>query len=108
MMESTSGVQGVKELNESGTPVEYLEGDGDNTLIARLKSDLNISMKKRFDRNHIVKNIGKSMFALQEKKLSKSVIMHIQKCLKYIFAKKSGKQSWHGREFESTYPPSIW
>lgn len=69
MMESTSGVQGVKELNESGTPVEYLEGDGDNTLIARLKSDLNISMKKRFDRNHIVKNIGKSMFALQEKNL---------------------------------------
>lgn len=92
MMESTSGVQGVKELNESGTPVEYLEGDGDNTLIARLKSDLNISMKKRFDRNHIVKNIGKSMFALQEKKLSKSVIMHIQKCLKYIFAKNQGNR----------------
>lgn len=68
----------VKELNDSGTPVKYLEGDGDNTLIARLRSDLN--MKKRFDRNHIVKNIGKSMFALQEKKLSKSVIMHIQKC----------------------------
>lgn len=84
MMESTSRVLGVKELNESGTPVEYLEGDGDNTLIARLKSDLNISMKKRFDRNHIVKNIGKSMFALQERKLSKSLIMHIQKCLKYI------------------------
>lgn len=92
MMESTSGVLGVKELNESGTPVEYLEGDGDNTLIARLKSDLNISMKKRFDRNHIVKNIGKSMFALQERKLSKSVIMHIQKCLKYIFAKNQGNR----------------
>lgn len=53
MMESTSGVLGDKELNESGTPVEYLEGDGDNTLIARLKSDLNISMKKRFDTNHV-------------------------------------------------------
>lgn len=79
-VESTSGDQGVKELNDSGTPVKYLEGDGENTLIARLKSDLNISMKKRFDRNHIVKNIGKSMFALQEKQLSKSVIMHIQKC----------------------------
>lgn len=47
-------------------------------------------MKKRFDRNHIVKNIGKSMFALQERKLSKSVIMHIQKCLKYMFAKNQG------------------
>lgn len=61
MMESTSGVQGVKELNESGTPVKYLEGDGDNTLIARLRSDLNM-------KSHC-QNIGKSMFALQEKKL---------------------------------------
>ena len=89
-MESASGIQGVKELNDSGVSVEYLEGDGDNTLIARLKSDLNMAMKKRFDRNHIVKNVGKSMFALQEKKLSKTVIMHIQKCLKYAFAKNQG------------------
>lgn len=27
LMESASGVSGVKELNESGTPVEILEGD---------------------------------------------------------------------------------
>lgn len=32
------------------------------------------------------------MFALQEKKLRKSVIMHIQKCLKYIFAKNQGNR----------------
>lgn len=32
------------------------------------------------------------MFALQERKLSKSVIMHIQKCLKYIFAKNQGNR----------------
>lgn len=64
MMESISGVLGVKELNESGIFVEYLEGDGDNIFIVRFKSDLNIFMKKRFDRNYIVKNIGKSMFVL--------------------------------------------
>lgn len=68
MMESTSGVQGVKEVNESGTPVEYLEGGRDNTLIARLKSDLNISMKKDLTEITLSKNIGKSMFALQKKK----------------------------------------
>lgn len=65
MMESTSGVQGVKELNESGTPVKYLEGDGDNTLIARLRSDLN--MKKRFDRNHIVKTLVKACLPCKKK-----------------------------------------
>lgn len=65
MMESTSGVLGVKELNESGTPVKYLEGDGDNTLIARLRSDLN--MKKRFDRNHIVKTLVKACLPCKKK-----------------------------------------
>lgn len=62
LMESASGVSGVKELNESGTPVEILEGDGDNTLISRLKSELGINMKKRLYKNHIVKNIGKQLY----------------------------------------------
>lgn len=66
-VESTSGDQGVKELNESGTPVKYLEGDGDNTLIARLRSDLN--MKKRFDRNHIVKTLVKACLRCKKKNL---------------------------------------
>lgn len=95
-MESTSGVQGVKELQHENTPVEYLEGDGDNTLIARLKTDLNINMKKRFDRNHIVKNVGKSLYSLKNEKgvkLSKTVICHIEKCLKYAFATNQGNPS---------------
>lgn len=57
-MESASGVSGVKELNESGTPVEILKVDEDNTLISWLKRELCINMKKRLDKNHIVKNIG--------------------------------------------------
>eukprot|EP00105_Crassostrea_gigas_P044429 XP_019928577.1 PREDICTED: uncharacterized protein LOC109620466 [Crassostrea gigas] len=58
-MESSTGLKGVKELIDEGTPVEYIEGDGDNTLITRLRSELNLEMKKRFDKNHVVKNIGK-------------------------------------------------
>ncbi|XP_053389209.1 uncharacterized protein LOC123543364 isoform X2 [Mercenaria mercenaria] len=95
LMESTSGEQGVKELMKEGTPIEYLEGDGDTTLIARLRNNLNINMKKRFDRNHIVKNIGKNLYALQASKgtkLSRNVILHIQKCLKYAFAKNAGNK----------------
>ena len=30
LMESVSGEKGIKELIEEGTPVEILEGDGDN------------------------------------------------------------------------------
>lgn len=54
-MEATGGLKGVRELFDKGTPIEYLEGDGNNTLIARIKNELNISMKKRFDNNHAVK-----------------------------------------------------
>lgn len=93
LMESASGVLGVKQLSDEGTPVEYLEGDGDNTMISRIRNDLNLTMKKRFDRNHIVKNIGKHLYALHAEKgikLSKNVILHIQKCLKYAFARNQG------------------
>lgn len=95
-MEATSGVQGIQDLLQAGIQVEYLEGDGANTLIAKLKKDLNINMKKRFDRNHIVKNVGKSLWALhydKTVKLSKNVITHIEKCLKYTFAKNQGDKA---------------
>lgn len=93
-MESSSGVKGVRELKERGTPIEIIEGDGDNTLITHLKSDLNISVKKRFDRNHVVKNIGTTLYGIhhnKNKKLTKSTITHLQKCLKYCFATNQGK-----------------
>ena len=37
LMECESGVQGIKELAEEGTPVEILEGDRDTTTLAYVK-----------------------------------------------------------------------
>lgn len=59
---------GVKELAAKGTPIEGIEGDSDNTVIARIKTELNISLKKKFDKNHVLKNIGKSLYALHAEK----------------------------------------
>lgn len=39
-----------------------------------------------------MKNIGKCLFSLKGKKLSKTVIMHIQKCVKYAFSKNQGNK----------------
>ncbi|XP_053400902.1 uncharacterized protein LOC128557554 isoform X2 [Mercenaria mercenaria] len=90
-MEAASGLKGVRELFSEGTPIEYLEGDGDNTLIARLKSDLNISLKKRFDKNHVVKNVTGTLYKMKSAlKLSDNVISHIKKCLSYAFSKNQG------------------
>lgn len=64
-MECKSGVQGSKELSDEGTPVEVLEENGDTTMLAHIKTDLNRTLKKRYDRNHIVKNIGKKLYAVK-------------------------------------------
>ena len=53
-MKSASAILGVKDLKESGTPVEIIEGDEDNTTISRLRSEL-----VRCVKIHVVKTIGK-------------------------------------------------
>lgn len=37
---------GYKELIDSGTPMDILEGDEENTMISRINSELGITMKK--------------------------------------------------------------
>lgn len=46
LMESTGELMGVKELATQGTPKKCIEGNDDNTLIACIKYELNISLKK--------------------------------------------------------------
>jgi len=92
MMESVSGEQGLDELTSDGIPVEYIIGDGDSTMMARVRNKYP-NLKKRFDKNHVVKNIGKSLYSLQasrKNKLSKTTVQHILKCLKYALAKNQG------------------
>lgn len=56
-MKRTVGLQAVKEMTVQGTPVQILDGDGDNSLIARAKNQLGISLTKNLDINHPVKNL---------------------------------------------------
>lgn len=70
-----------------------IEGDGDNTLIARLKSQCGLSVVKRLDKNHCVKNIIKTLYDLRNSKvvkISNQIIQHLSKCIKYIFSKNQG------------------
>ena len=94
MMESEAGLQAVKEMAAQGTPIEIIEGDGDNTLISLAKNQLGISLTKKYDKNHVIKNIVKTFYDLknQKVKISNQVINHLTKCLKYIFAKNKGNE----------------
>ena len=92
-MEATAGIQAIKELISEDTPVEVVEGDGDNTVISRIQNELGVKLKKKLDRNHCVKNIVKHLYELRnskDAKISNQVIQHLSKCVKYIFAKNHG------------------
>lgn len=91
-MESEAGLQAVQEMANQCTPVQIIEGDGDNTLIARAKNQLGVSLTKKLDRNHCVKNIVKTFYDLrnQKVKISNQVISYLTKCLKYVFSKNQG------------------
>lgn len=39
-MEPTAGIQAIKEMISEDTPEEVEEGDGDNTVISRIQTDL--------------------------------------------------------------------
>ena len=45
-MESEAGLKAIKEMIQHGTPVEIIEGDGDNTLVARLEKNMGLTVKK--------------------------------------------------------------
>ncbi|XP_060555893.1 uncharacterized protein LOC132716601 [Ruditapes philippinarum] len=58
-----------------------------------LKSKHNISLKKKYDKNHMIKNLGKSFYGLQNEKgikISKITISHLQKCVSYALSKNCG------------------
>lgn len=66
-------------------------------MISRLKSQLGtcINMKKRLDKNYVVKSIGKQLYCLYNEKrvkISEKVINHLQKFLRLIFTKSQGNK----------------
>lgn len=46
-MESEAGLQAIKDMIQQGTPVGIIEGDGDNTLVARLERSMGLTVKKK-------------------------------------------------------------
>lgn len=48
------------------TGLQQKKGDGHTTMLAHIQTHLNSTLKKRYDRNHNVKNIGKNMYAVKK------------------------------------------
>ena len=65
-METASAILGVTDLKESGTPVEIIEADEDNTTISRLRSEHGVCVKTMLSRTLANSNIVYSMIKLSK------------------------------------------
>lgn len=109
-VESTSGDQGVKELNDSGTPVKYLEGMEKIHLLLGSRVIWTYPWRKDSTEITLSRTLVKACLRCKKKNLVSRwlCIFKNVKFSKVHICRQLGKQSWHGREFGSTYPLSIW
>lgn len=73
-MEGKSGIQAIQEVMLQNTPVEVIEGDGDNTVISGIENELGVRIKKKLDRNYCVKTIVKYYMTCETVKNQRSAI----------------------------------
>lgn len=73
---------GGKELAVQGTPIECIEEDGDNTLIACSKDELNISSKKKFNKSLFQPVIGLGL-SQQCKRANREMIHRAHESIHY-------------------------
>lgn len=108
-MEQDMVVEMMKTCKEKGAVVETIIADDDTTTIARIKQNVNPSIKKKSDKNHVKKNIGNALYSLRNKhkKLQNpKVFKYLQKCLDYMLAQNQGNSDGieNGLEAISRHP----
>lgn len=108
-MEQDMVVEMMKTCKEKGAVVETIIADDDTTTLARIKQNVNPSIKKKSDKNHVKKNIGNALYSLRNKhkKLQNpKVFKYLQKCLDYMLAQNQGNSDGieNGLEAISRHP----
>ena len=85
----------VKKVNDTGKcHVSTLIGDDDTSTISHLHQEVDASMLKLSDKNHVKKNLGKLIIALAKKYpkiLTRLVILYFQKLFAYMVSQNRGK-----------------
>ena len=85
-MEADLAVELVKKSNCETFRVSTLICDEDATTIAKVRDNVPFDVRKQSDRNHIRKNIGNDLYALQKthRVLQTNVINYFKKCFSYV------------------------
>lgn len=93
-MEPHMVVNIVKKINDSGKcRVSTLIGDDDTSTISHIHQEVDPSVDKRSDKNHVKKNLGKLILELSKKYpkiLTRLVILYFQKLFAYMVSQNKG------------------
>ncbi|XP_056009320.1 uncharacterized protein LOC125656697 [Ostrea edulis] len=96
------------ELSESGLIVDTLTMDDDTTTIAKLRSEVDGSIKKISDKNHTVKHFTNKLYKLRTEKgykqLNPRTIAHLAKCFTYAISQNRGDREATKKAIESIGP----
>ena len=93
-IEPHMAIQSLHKLKSKGLLVKHIIGDADTTTEVRAKKAFSHEIVKSLDKNHILKNLGNSLYAVkkQHKVLSVVAIRYLQKCVQYALATSKTKQ----------------
>ncbi|KAK3108332.1 hypothetical protein FSP39_005757 [Pinctada imbricata] len=107
-MEPDMCVSMVTNLHKDEISVGCLEMDNDATTIAKVRSEVDPSMKKTSDKNHTMKQFANRLWDLKKQKhykeLSAKTITHIKKCFSFCLAQNSGDVSAIQSELPAIVP----
>ena len=87
-------IQSLHKLKTKGFLVKHIIGDADTTTEVRARKAFSHEIVKSLDKNHILKNLGNSLYAVkkQHKIFSIAALRYLQKCVRYALATSKTKQ----------------
>ena len=108
-MEPSMVVEMVRKANET-VSIGTLVGDDDTTTIARVRADLDESIEKCRDKNHVRKSLANELYKVRDRhknKLSVKTISYLQKCFTYAVDQNRGDSAGLRKSLETIIPHTL-
>lgn len=107
-MEPGMVVDMLKTAEACGAKVKAIIGDEDFTTIARARKEVDATLEKHSDMNHLKKRLGNALYNLKNSKkyrnLTPKVIKYLQKMYSYAIRQNRGNPEKLGNALASTIP----
>ena len=99
-------IEMMKKATEKGVKVSRIIGDEDSTTIARARREVDETLKKGSDLNHLKKILGNQLYDLKKKYkvLCPKIIKYLQKMYTYAITQNQGKEKDLADNLKALFP----